>query len=68
MIESAEREDKLSKRLTIIEIEYSKNKQELERMYIENEKQNLIYQELSSKCEQLKGKNCEEITRKFSSK
>ena len=56
MIESAEREEKLSKRLTIIEIEYTKNKPELERMYTENEKQTLIYQELSSKCEQLKGK------------
>ena len=55
LIESADREEKLSKRLTTLEIDFSKNKQELERMYIENEKQNMNYQELNLKCEQLKG-------------
>jgi hypothetical protein len=55
LIESADREEKLSKRLTSLEIEFLKNKQELERMYIENEKQTLNYQELNLKCEQLKG-------------
>ena len=55
LIESAEREDKLTKRLSSLEIDLLKSKQDLERMYNENEKLVLNNQELILQYEQLKG-------------
>lgn len=54
LIESADREERLSKQLTSIEIELSKTKQELKQSYGENEKLAIAHQELSVECEQLK--------------
>lgn len=54
LIESADREEKLTKRITTLEIELKKTKQELERVYNENEKLILSQQESQQTCEQLK--------------
>jgi chromosome segregation ATPase len=54
LIESQDREEKLSKRLNSTEIELNKLKQELTRVYNENEKLVLNHQELSAEIEQLK--------------
>lgn len=54
LIESADREEKLAKRVTSIEIELNKSKQELERVNNENEKLILSHQELNGQYEQLK--------------
>ncbi|CAF0744744.1 unnamed protein product [Brachionus calyciflorus] len=54
LIESADREEKLAKRITSLEIELKKTKQELERVYQENEKLILTQQESQQTSEQLK--------------
>lgn len=54
LIESAEREERLSKQLTSLEIELSKTKHELKQTYAENEKLSNAHQELIQECEQLK--------------
>ena len=54
MIESANREEKLTQHLNTVELELTKNKQELERVYNEHEKLSNSHQELTLQCEQLK--------------
>lgn len=54
MMESANREEKLTRHLTTIELELNRNKQELERVYSENEKLANTHQELSQQHDQLK--------------
>ncbi|RNA30645.1 bicaudal D-like [Brachionus plicatilis] len=54
LIESADREEKLSKQITSLEIELKKTKQELKQVYNENEKLILLQQESHQACEQLK--------------
>lgn len=54
LIESAEREERLSKQVTSLEIEISKTKQELKQTYTENDKLAQAHQELTQECEQLK--------------
>lgn len=54
LIESADREEKLTKQITSLEIELKKTKQELKQVYNENEKLILLQQESHQKCEQFK--------------
>jgi protein bicaudal D len=54
LIESADREEKLSQRLNTCELELSKAKKELERVYVENEKLVIGQQELNVQIEQFK--------------
>lgn len=54
LMESADREEKLTKRLTTLEIELNKTKQELQRVYSENEKLVISQQDLNQQYEQLK--------------
>lgn len=54
LIESADREERLSKQLTTLEIELSKSKQELKKSYSDNDKLAIELQEVNQQCEQLK--------------
>ncbi len=54
LVESADREEKLQRRLTAFELELNKVRQELERVYNENEKLVISHQELNQLNEQLK--------------
>jgi protein bicaudal D len=54
LVESVDREEKLSSRLNTVEMELGKAKQELERVYNENEKLIIAQQELQAQIEQLK--------------
>jgi len=54
LVESADREEKLTSRLNSYEQEINKTKQERERLYLENEKLALSHQDLHNKNEQLK--------------
>lgn len=54
LIESADREEKLTKQITSLEIDLKKTKQELKQVYNENEKLILLQQESQQACEQLK--------------
>jgi protein bicaudal D len=54
LVESADREEKLSSRLNTVELELGKAKQELERVYNENERLLIAQQETQAHVEQLK--------------
>ena len=54
LIESADREERLASQLNTLELDLNKTKQELERVYNENEKIVISHQELSNLNEQLK--------------
>jgi protein bicaudal D len=54
LIESADREEKLTSRLNAVEMELGKAKQELERVYNENERLIIAQQELQAAIDQLK--------------
>lgn len=54
LIESADREEKLTSLVNSYEQELNKTKQERERIYLENEKLAINYQELHNKSEELK--------------
>lgn len=54
LIESADREERLTRQLTSLEIDLTKTKQELKQTYEDNEKLAIAHQELTQQCEQLK--------------